>query len=46
MDEYLYEFVSLMRGAITMAPLVENYVEQYVAFNMNNYIQLPREEEQ
>lgn len=43
-DEYLYEFVSLMRGAITMAPLVENYVEQYVAFNMNNYIQLPREE--
>ena len=43
-DEYLYEFVSLMRGAITMAPLVENYVEQYVAFNMNNYIQLPKEE--
>lgn len=42
-DEYLYEFVSLMRGAITMAPLAENYVEQYVAFNMNNYIQLPRE---
>ena len=43
-DEYLYDFVSIMRGAITVVPLVEKYVEQYVAFNMNNYIQLSREE--
>lgn len=43
-DKYLYEFVSLIRGAIAIVPLVENYVEQYVVFNMSNYIQLPREE--
>lgn len=43
-DEYLYEFVSLLKGSIAISPLVENYVEQYVAFNMSNYIQLPREE--
>lgn len=37
-DEYLQEFVGILSDSFVTSPYVHSYLEQYVAMNMQNYI--------